>query len=100
MDGEDFEFCYRVKKAGFSVIFSPLTRVVHLGRGSVDRANINAITGEFKGIIYFYKKFKRMPARFVARSLLKFGAILRIVIFGILLLRRELLKAYFKAVFV
>ena len=95
--GEDVDLCYRVKKAGFEIIFSPVAKIVHLGRGSHRRENIGAIVGEYKGLLYFYKKHRGALAQFFLQLLFKWGALLRILIFGIVLQRRELLKAYWKA---
>lgn len=97
MYGEDVELCFRIKNEGFIVKFTPITKVMHLGRGSVGGANINAIVGEYNGLIYFYRKYRKLPARLVLYLLLKLGAILRIFIFGIMLGRRELLISYYKA---
>lgn len=95
--GEEVELCKRIKEAGFQVVFSPDVYVVHLGRGSMARKNIDAIVGEYKGLLYYYKKHKKVWQRDVLIWLLKFGAILRFVIFGLLLGRKELREAYFKA---
>lgn len=95
--GEDLELCYRIKKAGSEVIFSPVAKIYHLGRGSHGGINIGAIIGEYKGLLYFYKKYRGHTIRQILALLLKLGAILRILIFGIVLGRNELRKAYWKA---
>ncbi len=95
--GEDVDLCYRIKKVGFKVIFSPAAIVIHLGRGSSKLINIPAIVGEYSGVLYFYKKSKGTLAQILLKILLKAGAILRILIFGVILGRKELLKAYWRA---
>ena len=95
--GEDVDLCYKIKRTGFEIIFTPVAKIVHLGRGSSERINILAIVGEYKGLLYFYKKHRGALAQFFLQLLLKWGALLRILIFGIVLQRRELLKAYWKA---
>src|SRR3989344_8677695 len=100
MYGEEVDWCYRIKKAGYDVYFSPATKIVHIGRGSSNKISENAIVGEYKGILYFYKKYKGAFSLQIVRVLLKIGALARIVAFAILGLacrqagRKELAKSY------
>ena len=93
MYGEDVDWCYRIKKSGFKVIYSPVTKIVHIGRGSSGQISKNAIIGEFKGIKIFYQKHKGSTSLLFLRLFLKIGALARIVIFS-LLCRRETAKFY------
>ena len=93
MYGEDFEWCYRIKKAGYKIYFSPEAKIVHIGRGSSQKIPTRAFVGEYKGIVYFYQKHKGKFSLQIVRLLLKIGALARIVVFG-LLGRRELAKTY------
>jgi len=43
MYGEEVDWCYRIKKAGFDVYFSPVAKIVHIGRGSTGQISQNAI---------------------------------------------------------
>ena len=103
MYGEEVDWCYRIKKAGYDVYFSPATKIVHIGRGSSNKVSKNAIAGEYKGILYFYKKYKGAFLLQIVRILLKIGALARIVAFAILGLacrqagRKELAKSYVEA---
>lgn len=96
MYGEEVEWCYRIKKAGFKVYFSPITKIIHIGRGSSKKIPAAALVGEYKSIIYFYKKHKNRYSLQIVRPLLKIGALTRIFIFGALG-RKELAKSYVKA---
>lgn len=96
MYGEEVEWCYRIKKSGDKVYFSPVTKIIHIGRGSSQKTSTNAIVGEFKGIQYFYLKHKNKTSLQIARLLLKIGALARIIIFGALS-RKELVKSYVAA---
>ena len=58
MYGEEIEWCWRIKKAGFKVNFTPSTKIVHIGRGSSQKIPTRAFIGEYKSIIYFYRKYK------------------------------------------
>jgi len=95
--GEEWELCFRIKKQGFEVLYTPVTKIVHLGRASMQSANIGAITGEYKAILYFYQKHKTKLEKFFVLILLKMGALLRILVFGLILRRKELLKTYWSA---
>ena len=96
MYGEEIEWCWRIKKAGFKVNFTPSTKIVHIGRGSSQKIPTRAFIGEYKSIIYFYRKYKSPISLQIARFLLKIGALARILIFA-LLRRKELTKAYVEA---
>ena len=94
--GEEVELCYRIKKAGFKVLYFPETKVIHIGQAST-KGNIAAITGEYKAISYFYRKYKNIYARLFAYLLLELGALARILIFGFFKRNSKLLKAYWAA---
>lgn len=96
MYGEEVEWCWRIKKAGFKVIFSPVTKLVHIGRGSQNKNLLPAIIGEYKGLIFLYKKHKGAVSLQILMLLLKIGALARILIFGAIG-RRELAKIYVEA---
>src|SRR3989344_2467039 len=83
MYGEDFEWCFRIKKAGFKVYFSQSAKIVHIGGGSVNKIRTNAFVGEFRGLEYFYKKYKSHASLQILRFLLKMGTLLRIAAFAI-----------------
>lgn len=96
MYGEDVEWSYRIKKAGFKIYFSPTTKIVHIARGSSGKISKNAILGEYSGVVYFYQKHKRVLSLQIVRFLLKMGALARFIIFS-LLGRRETAKYYAEA---
>jgi hypothetical protein len=95
--GEEVELCYRVKKAGFSIFYTPVTKLIHIGRASMDKSDIGAITGEYKAILYFYEKYKSYLSRIIVFALLEFGALLRILIFGLCMGKKDLRRAYWMA---
>lgn len=96
MYGEEVEWCWRIKKAGFKVKFCPVTKLVHIGRGSQDKNSQAAIVGEYQGLMYLYKKHKDFVSLQILKLLLKIGALARILIFGALA-RKELAKIYVEA---
>lgn len=93
MYGEEIEWCYRIKKAGFNIYFSPTAKIIHIGRGSSQKIPTKAFIGEYEGIIYFYKKYKGNISLQIVKVLLKIGALARIIIFG-LFHKKDLAKSY------
>ena len=83
MYGEDLEFCYRAKKAGEKVYYFAKPIIKHMGHGSGGREQ--AILGEYRGLKYFFGKHKPAWEWPFLRVLLKLGAWLRMVVFGIIL---------------
>ncbi len=95
MYGEDIEWCYRIKKAGFQIIYTPITKIVHIGRGSSGQISTKAFVGEFEGLKYFYTKHKSNFSLQILSILLKIGALARILLFGFLG-RKDTARAYVK----
>ena len=96
MYSEDIEICQRIKKAHLQIYFSPESRLVHIGQGSSGKVSKNAIIGEYKGLIYLYKKNSGWLSLQILRLLLKMGALLRVAVFGVLG-RKELSQIYEEA---
>lgn len=81
---EDVEFCYRAKKAGFGVMINPKVSIKHLSGGSSKDPRLRQWSGEFKGVLIFYRKhFGILPALFV-RILIYVSTILRIMSFALM----------------
>ncbi len=96
MYGEDVDWCLRIKKAGFEIYYSPVAKLVHIGRGSAGKISKNAILGEYKGLIYVYTKHKGKFSLQMLHLLLKIGALARIIVFSVLG-RKETAKFYAEA---
>lgn len=99
MYGEDVEYCLRARKAGFKVAITPKTKILHLGQRSSGGAPSRAWIGEFKALKYIFQKHKPKWEYPILWLLLKTGALLRIVIFGILQGRKDAYAAYKEAFF-
>lgn len=97
MYGEEVDLCYQIKNSGGRVAYYPNAQIIHLkGRSSIGGADAG-ILEEFKFIIHFFGKFKSPPEQFIARRILKSGAWLRLVLFGIIGRYPKRLPLYAKA---
>lgn len=97
MYGEEVEWCYRIKKRGFKVFYTPKTSVLHL-KGASGKGKLSGIAEEFSGLIFFYKKHYPKWQRILLRIFLTTGALLRMVIFGIITGNSSKVKLYAEAV--
>ena len=83
MYGEDVDFCLRAAKKGIKLDYFAKPALTHLGQAS--GSNKGAVLGEYKGLKYIYQKHQPAWQYPFLRLLLKTGALLRIIIFGIIL---------------
>ncbi len=97
MYSEEVDFCYQAFKAGFKTWFYSDAQVIHLkGRSSTEGFK-TAVLGEYQGIKKFYQKNYPQWQLPILRLYLKIGALLRILIFGILKGDNEKKEIYEKA---
>lgn len=97
MYGEDVDFCLRANKKGIKLDYFSTPQLTHLGQAS--GSSKGAVLGEFKGLKYIYKKHYSPEKSFILRLLLKTGAALRVIIFGVFMsdkVRKEIYKEAFK----
>jgi len=97
MYAEEVDFCFRAKKLGFNVWFYPGAKIIHFKGKSSKNGFQKAVLGEYQGLKKFYQKHQSVPKLFCLRLLLKMGALLRILIFGILSGDRQKRNIYEKA---
>lgn len=71
---DETEWCYRIKKAGFKVMFYPEAKIIHLGRGSSKTGRKEPIINIYRGLIYFYKKHYSRWQLLILRLMLKLKA--------------------------
>lgn len=83
MYGEEVEWCYRIKKQGYTVLFMSQAAIYHLKGGSGNGTD-SGIIEEFNSLLYIYKKHESKAAQRILTLLLSMGALLRIVVFGII----------------
>ena len=82
MYGEDVDFCWRARLADFQVFLTPKAQVIHYGSQSSSGAR--AIKGEFKGLVYLFRKHRPHWQLPILKAILKLGAGLRVGLFYLL----------------
>lgn len=83
MYGEEVEWCYRINKKGHQVYFEPRAVVYH-EKGSSGDGEYAGILEEFKALQYIYHIHKSCNDQQILNLILRLGALLRTVIFGII----------------
>ncbi len=83
MYAEEVEWCFRIKKEGFDILYIPSIKVVH-HKGASGMGDEAGIIEEFNSLIYIYKKHFPNWQQIPLKLLLKFGSLLRILVFGII----------------
>ena len=81
---EEVEWCYRIKKKEYKIIYYPLAEIFHgKGESSSDK-NLAGIDKEFQGLLYYHHKHMPKWQYPFVKLLLIFGALLRLFLFGII----------------
>ena len=77
--GEETDWCYRFKKAGWKNIFFPDAEIIHLG-GASTKMNAGPMTLQLRGsILYFIKKHNSKAAYILSCILTELFFIIRII---------------------
>lgn len=84
MYGEDVEYCLRAKRSGFRIGWTDNAQIVHLGGGSSENPQFVQWLGEFKGLIYIYKKYYGDFRAYIILLLIYFFTLARAVVYLIL----------------
>lgn len=96
MYGEEVEWQYQIRQAGYKIGYTPITKVIHYERKSSDGSPRGAILGEIKGLIYIYGKHFPGWKQIILGSLLDILAFSRII-FWIVRLKPAMAKIYLEA---
>jgi len=78
---EEVDLCFRAKKLGWEVWYLPKWNIIHYGGAS--STSEFPLINEVKSLKTFYAKHMNPLQSFVLRVLIKFGALLRIFVFGL-----------------
>jgi GT2 family glycosyltransferase len=96
MYGEEVEWQYRIRQAGWKIGYTPTTKVTHYERKSSGGSPRGAILGEIKGLKYIYGKHFPGWKQIILGSLLDILAFSR-VIFWLVRRKPEMAKIYWEA---
>ncbi|MBI4067691.1 glycosyltransferase family 2 protein, partial [Candidatus Gottesmanbacteria bacterium] len=96
MYGEELEFCFRLKQQGWDIVYYRDAKITH-HKGSSGVGSISGLVEEFAALKYIWKKHYPHWQYPILRLQLKFGALLRLLLFGIILGKVELKDIYAKA---
>src|SRR4030043_1220622 len=93
MYGEDVDFCWRAKNKGFKVGWTNSAQILHIGGASSDKPKSTQWLGEFKGLLYLYKKHYNKVAQGLLKIFMYFFILLRCVAF-LIMDKKEYAKTY------
>ncbi len=95
MYGEELEWCYRIKLAGYKIYLDPEIHITHLGFAS-SRSRRFGIIKEYESWLAFYRKHKPSWQRPVLLALITLACFLRIIRYA-LTNNREMVRTYILA---
>ena len=93
---DEVEWCYRIKKAGFKVMFYPGAEIVHLFGGSSQTGRKDPILNIYRGLLYFYRKHYPSWQLSILKTMLKLKAVIAFLL-GKLTDNRYLRETYAEA---
>ena len=90
MYGEDIDLSYRIKKAGWQIIYNPGTKAIHYKGESTKKSEFSAITRFYSTMLIFIRKHFGGRYSLALRILLTFGIYSRAVMAYILQVLKNL----------
>ena len=81
MYAEDTEYCFRAKKKGFKIGWTNKGQIIHLGGGSLKDPSFRQWLGEFRGLIYIYKKYLGSLASLFLKLVFLIFIFIRVVVY-------------------
>ncbi len=79
MYGEEMEWMYRMKKAGFKIDFFPGAQATHL-QGASTKSIATMFTSEMKGYLYWFKKHRSSFELFLLKIILIKGCLFKAIV--------------------
>lgn len=80
MYGEDIDLCYRIKKAGWKIFYTPATKAIHYKGESTKKGEFTVISTFYSTMLVFIGKHFGGRYSFLLRVLLTLGIYIRAVI--------------------
>ncbi len=91
MYGEDLDFCYRIKDAGWKIYYVPDTKIIHYKGESAKLASFDNFITFYRAMDIFVKKHFSKSYSFIFDIVLRFGILFR----GIISLVGSFFRKYF-----
>jgi GT2 family glycosyltransferase len=90
MYGEDIDWCYRIKRAGWEIWYVPATTIIHYKGASSKKKKVRMIWEFHRAMILYYKKHHAKDSFFLLNWLVYLGVFGRcaLVLFGNLFKKR------------
>lgn len=76
MYSEESDWAFRIKKAGWKILYFPKAKIVHYGGAS--KKKIKMLRELYQSRFYFFRKYHTLLSLFIFRFLVALGAIIRI----------------------
>ena len=80
MYGEDIDLCYRIKKAGWKIIYHGKSRITHLKGASSKKQKSKLIYEFYRAMYVYYKKHHAGESSFIVNIVVYFGIALLCVL--------------------
>jgi GT2 family glycosyltransferase len=93
---DEVEWAYRIKKAGFKIVFYPGAEITHLFGASSKTGRQDPILNIYRGLLYFYKKHYSPSQLVILKIMLKLKAVGALIL-GFLTNNRYLKQTYVQA---
>ncbi len=90
MYGEDIDLSYRIKKAGWRIVYTPKTKVIHYKGESTKKSDFSVITNFYSTMLVFVRKHFSGRYSFALRIVLTIGIYFRAVMAFLLQTLRNL----------
>ena len=88
MYGEETDWCYRMKKNGWKIMFTPAGQIIHFGGQSASKTPVTMIIQLRQSILKFIKKHNGRSSVFLARLLTALVFIVRLPVWFVVFLFR------------
>lgn len=80
MYGEDIDWCYRIKKSGWKIVYYPETGIIHYKGGSSKKKNPKLIYEFHRAMYLFYKKHYKDRYSLFTRYIVYLGICIKMVL--------------------
>jgi GT2 family glycosyltransferase len=92
---EEWDWCYRIKAAGWRILYTPGPKVTHFGHASWTLSDGKRATALLAGQDYFLRKHRGPVAAWTQRALRLGGSALKLAAWGVLYLVRPRQRAFY-----